>query len=719
MLAAWLVYPAVALAIALGIGLLVERAAGTRMPGAMLVPVGLLGLVAASQLTTNWDWSAELTIPLVLALAIAGWALGWQRVRRPALDWWALAAVAGAAAVFAAPQILSGQATFAGYTVLGDTSIHMIGADALLRLGRDFASLPPSSYEFSLVQYYGVSGYPSGGPTAAGTLTSIVHLDVAWTFQCFLTLLAAGLALSLWTLIAPVVEDRRVRAVVTFLAAQPAIVVAYVLQGSVKEIGTAFAVTAVAALVAPYAAWREGGARRAIPLAVASAGALGIVGLTAALWLGPLLLGALIAARLTRSGWRALLGEVGVFAAVAIAGTLQTLLELSKYTKSAGGIVTSQGEFGNLLGPLSKLQAFGIWIAGDYRLHPVGRDWVLTRIFLVVAAVAIVFGLVWLIRLRARSWPVLLYVGVSVLACVFVVYRGSPWADGKALMIVSPAVVLTAMLGAAGLYALRRFAGIAVAAALALGVLWSNALAYHNVSVAPRDRMAELARIGERIDGQGPTLYPEFEEFAKHFLRGGAPEGTGEGWQRRYFLAVHRDGSGPLFGQPTDLDQFSDRYLETYRTIVLRRGFSGSRPPSNFKRTFAGRYYDVWQRPASSQRQLIQHLSVGLGRQPAAAPSCADVRALGQKAQAAGGVLRYAERPRNVVYVPAEHAFPTTWYKDPADSSLLRLVGQGRVEGALYVPADGRYELWIEGSDTPPLSRSPSTGARSRSRSWR
>ena len=85
-------------------------------------------------------------------------------------------------AVFAAPTVLSGQATFAGYTVLGDTSIHMIGADALLQVGRDFSSLPPSSYEYSLVSYYGASGYPSGGPTAAGALTSLVaprrRLDV-------------------------------------------------------------------------------------------------------------------------------------------------------------------------------------------------------------------------------------------------------------------------------------------------------------------------------------------------------------------------------------------------------------------------------------------------------------------------------------------------------------------------------------------------------------
>ena len=56
--------------------------------------------------------------------------------------------------------------------------------------------------------------------------------------------------------------------------------------------------------------------------------------------------------------------------------------------------------------------------------------------------------------------------------------------------------------------------------------MWSNALQYHDVSLAPRERMEELAEIGEQFDGQGPSLYTEFEEFGKHFLRQTAPEGT-------------------------------------------------------------------------------------------------------------------------------------------------------------------------------------------------
>jgi hypothetical protein len=384
-LAAWLLYPAVALAVALGIGLAVERASGSRLPGVLLVPVGFAGIVALTQLTTTWDSTAELTIPLALAVALAGWVLGYKRVSWGALDKWALAAAAGVFVVFAAPTVLSGEATFAGYTVLGDTSIHMIGADALPRIARHFSVLAPSSYEYSLAQYYGV-GYPAGGATAAGFLTSIVHQDVAWTFQCFLALLVVSMALALWSLAEPIVPSRPLRALVAFVAAQPALVMAYALQGSVKEVGTGFAITTLAALILSYVRGERSG-RRALPLAVATAAALGIVGPAAGVWLVFLLLGALIAAGVMR-GVRSLGLDVVVFAVVAAVLSVQTLGQLSSYLEVSRVTVTTQGEVGNLFGPLRNAQMFGIWIIGDYRLHPEGAAWLLTRIGIVLAAVA-------------------------------------------------------------------------------------------------------------------------------------------------------------------------------------------------------------------------------------------------------------------------------------------------------------------------------------------
>ena len=75
----------------------------------------------------------------------------------------------------------------------------------------------------------------------------------------------------------------------------------------------------------------------------------------------------------------------------------------------------------------------------------------------------------------------------------------------------------------------RRRSRSAAVAVVAGGVVWSNALAYRDVSLAPHDQLAELEEIGERVAGEGPTLMTEYEPYgARHFLRDGDPEGVSE-----------------------------------------------------------------------------------------------------------------------------------------------------------------------------------------------
>src|SRR4051812_18320524 len=78
---AWLLFPLLTGLIALGCGLLVDRGAGTRLPGVLLAPLGLATIVVASQVTTHWGATARLATPLVLVLAVAGYALSAWRVR--------------------------------------------------------------------------------------------------------------------------------------------------------------------------------------------------------------------------------------------------------------------------------------------------------------------------------------------------------------------------------------------------------------------------------------------------------------------------------------------------------------------------------------------------------------------------------------------------------------------------------------------------------------
>jgi hypothetical protein len=695
LLVCWLIVPLIAVALSAGLGLLVEAAGGRPLPAVLLLPVGLAGLFALTQVTTTWGWLAPATLPIVVVAAVAGLVLGRRHLRALRPDPWPIAAAVGVFVVFGAPVVFSGDATFAGYTVLGDTSIHLIGADALLEHGRDFAAVPSSSYGAALQGYYAGSGYPSGGPVVVGTLSRLGGQDPAWTFQPVLALLAAMLTLSLYALAGSVVASRRWRAAVAFVAAQPSLVLSYALQGSIKEVGTAWAVTTVAALVPVWVADREGGPRSVVALAVAVSAAVAIVGPAAGVWLAPLAVAAVVAAAYVRGrrGWPSLAGAAAVCAVVVVALCWQALSSLGTYVDVAGGVVTSQAESGNLLAPLRAAQMFGVWLAGDYRQLPVATldD---TYALVGVVALAAVFGLLMLVRRRALG--VGLYVAVSLLAWSYVTRNGSPWADGKALMIVSPAVLLVAMLGAYALAARgRRVEGVLVAAVIAGGVLWSNGLAYHDVSLAPHDRLAELESIGDRLAGTGPTLYPEFEEFGKHFLRDSVPEGPSEVWRSRPVLASSSPAGGPRFAVSTDLDQLAHEYVGQFHSIVLRRGYGTSRPPSDFRRVSSGRWYELWQRVPGAK--VLAHVPLGVPLAPAAVPSCGEVRGLAAQARAQDARLVAAPRAAAPTMAPGKADHSPSWVVHP-DGVSLSPIGPGEVNGRITVPAAGAWEVWLTGS---------------------
>src|SRR5271166_1875712 len=86
-----LVYPAVLAVLSVGVGLLVDRASGRFLPGALLPAVGAAALIGVSQLTT-YAWPLAPATPYVMvAFAIAGFLLAWHRVRMLARRWRACA----------------------------------------------------------------------------------------------------------------------------------------------------------------------------------------------------------------------------------------------------------------------------------------------------------------------------------------------------------------------------------------------------------------------------------------------------------------------------------------------------------------------------------------------------------------------------------------------------------------------------------------------------
>src|SRR5262249_3983858 len=155
-------------------------------------------IVVVAGFATVGARTAPSTVPLVVALATAGLACGVTRgSTRFAAP--ALAAAAAVFCVYAAPVVLSGQATFAGCIKLDDTAPFLALSDRVMDHGHSLAGLAPSSYEATLAVNLG-HGYPVGALLPFGVGRAIVGVDGAWAYQPYLAFLAAMLSLVLFQL---------------------------------------------------------------------------------------------------------------------------------------------------------------------------------------------------------------------------------------------------------------------------------------------------------------------------------------------------------------------------------------------------------------------------------------------------------------------------------------------------------------------------------------
>jgi hypothetical protein len=622
----------------------------------------------------------------VVVAALVGVACGYPwRGRRP--ERWVIAAALLVFAVYGAPVVLSGEPTFAGYIKLDDTATWMAFVDRLMDHGRDLSGLAPSSYQTTL-QVNLPSGYPVGAFLPLGVGTQLSGVDVAWLVQPYMATMAALLALCLAWLVRPLLEPRPLRALVAFGAAQPALLFGYSLWGGIKEVGVALTIAALAAL-APLAARAELGWRGILPAAFATTALLTMVGSGGLVWALPIL--ALVGIGLWRTGGvRAVLGRAWPLALAVVLLGVPTLFAAGVFSPTQRGL-TNASELGNLIRPLSVFQVVGIWPVGDFRLDP---SKLALSDFLIGLAIAAALAGSWF-AWRRRAWLPLLYAAGAGAGSLAVFAYSSPWVGAKALASASPAFLLLALAGAVA-FAVRveRLLGATVLAVVLGGILWSNALAYHDVSLAPYDQLRELQSIGAEIAGQGPTLMTEYQPYGvRHFLRAGDAEGASELRYRPIALVA---GGELEKGEWGDTDQIALSSLLTYRTLVLRRSPAQSRPPSVYSLVRRGLFYSVWRRPANAAAPTA-HLPLGDFEDPGAVPKCAEVLSL---AHTAGpeATLATVQRAPNVVAPLSASAHPASWIPTVAGSPDLIPEGPGTARLQVEVPSAGRYGVYLQGS---------------------
>ncbi len=683
----WLIGPIVLIVVAVGLSLLVERLADLTVPWTIRPALGLTAAIVVAQILTVADETAELAVPAILVLAVVGLLLGWGHTgSRP--SGWALGAAGLVFAVFAAPFVVLGDATWSGFIKLDDTATFMGLIDHTFEFGRGVGGLAPSTHEAMIVDLGG--NYPIGSITPAAVTSRLLAQDPAWTLMPSLAVAPPVMCLLIFELVRRLVRTGLTAFGIAVIGSLSATLMGYYLWGGVKELMAAALLPLGPALVGhgkrlgwPRTIW--------VPIAVSIAGFIGVLGAGGGVWLLPTLLPALIV----------LVRERGRSEALAIAGPalgLAVVLALPILITPDGLLNPLSKNFientvlGNLTGPLNLFHISGIWPSLDFRSDPGLKPAVLVLGGLCIALAA---GAV-LACTRIPSGeglPFASYAGGGAVGAVVVILAGSPWIDGKAMAILSPAVLAGAMLATA-LIAERssfRFEAAALAAVIGGVTLWSAYLAYHGVWFAPRSHFTELEHIGKQFAGTGPTLSTEAPSYGpRHFLRNMDAEGATD-LRRRPVLLLN--GAPPPKGQYLDLDQIRPDQLDPYQTLVIRRGPATSRPPASFELAYSGEYYEVWRRTGHPPGSLVVHVPLSSDLGNGGTLDCNGVAALAKEAGKGGSLVAARASTPTPVDLSAGES-PESWNAAPTG---FIPTGSGTLTTSVDVSKAGDYELWLGG----------------------
>jgi len=692
-----LLYPCVLAVLCTGAGLLVDHVSGRFLPAPLLLGVGAAALIALSQLSTYASPLAPATPYLMFALALVGFALARRRarslarrcLRRP----WPVCASVLVYAIALAPVLLAGRASLSSYMALADSAVHLIGADFLIRHGQDYAHLDlRNSYGQYIHDYY-ATNYPSGADTLFGGSAFLLGLPLIWAFQPFNAFMLATATGPAWLLARRMRLDGAWAGLAALTAVLPALVYAYELFASVKEITALSMILALGCLVVVHRRWLLVAPVRAVPFALLLSAGVSALGPAFGVWAlaAVAVLGGVLAAR--AGAWRAAIATTPLAAFTLLIAAWPTWHQLSGSLQVAQNIASTSNP-GNLHAPLHAIQVFGVWLLGSYKLSPTGAALTATHALIALAFLAVLLGVLQMLSIRA--YALLVWIACMLLVWLLVSRSVATWAGAKTLMLTSPVVVLSAWGGVAWLRSRSRaavsgLAAGALALALSGGVLVSDALQYHSSNLAPTSRYQELASLDSRFAGQGPTLFTDFDEYSMYELRAldvGGPDFV--------YPPPALQGATRGHGDPVELDRVAPSALLSYPLIITRREPAASRPPAAYALAWQGSYYQVWRRRPHAPAASIH---VALSGPPA--QQCARIAGVAARATAMHELLVAALSPLLVRVALARSSHPVRWGRERAG---LVMSAPGRLSASFEVPDSGLWDVWLQGQLMPAVS---------------
>jgi hypothetical protein len=694
-----ILYPLVLLALSAGGGLLVRRVGGGWLPGVLVAPVGFALLVATSSFATYVSWLAPAAPYIPVAFALLGLGLeargGKLRLPRPRRVPWETLAALFAFAALAAPTLLTGTPTWSGYSRIVDIGFQMDFSQHLAEAGRAAVG-NASSFQVVVGKLLNI-GYPGGGQATLGVTAKLIRTNLAWCYQTYHAFAAAVGALAIYSLLGRMSTNRPLRAVGAAVAIQPTALYSYALVGGIKELTTAAMLMVLAAVLAERLPGR-GSNRSVAPAAVSVSGAFAAFSVGALPWLG-VVLALLFAVTLVPSGrWRALASWVllGVSTVlISLPGIISAATQLSGIASSAIGGVVELG-LGNLAAPVPVWSAAGVWLTADYRfpLEHVAMTHRLDVFVLVLAVVGFVCALL------RRRW-VIAAIGVAApIALLYYKAHSTAWLQFKSFTITGVLVLTLAFAGVCALGASRRrwvsLLGWLAAAIISAGVLYGNAITYHDTTLAPAARYYDLAAIGKRYAGQGPTLYPGFDEYAEYFLREEDGSSSVNPAKAEYSIRPGVQEPGGV-GFAFNLNQFQLPFLQRFKLIVEPRNPVGVRAPSNWDLVQQTKYFNVWRRVRPASEVYFHFPLSGLPHERTPEFCAKLIDTLHQAGP--GATVAYVPAAPTVELLPAAGVHPNYWRGE--GGLAVYGAGRDRISFALAQPAD--YSLWIAGSIGRPI----------------
>ncbi len=592
-----LIYPALLAVLLFGAGLLVDRASGGFLPGALILSAGAALLIAATQLIAYLHQIAPASPYAVVVIAAGGLALDRHRgleLARSLASRPARLAVPLLAYLFGiAPVLFAGRASFSAYLEISDSAVHMIGADYLISHGMDFSHLDLRNSYGQMINAYYNTHYPSGADTLFGASARILGLPLIWAFQPFTAAILASATGPAWLLARRMGLDGLLAGLAALCVTLPALVYGYALMASIKEITALGMILSLGALCVMHRLWLRGPARAAIPFALLLAAGVSSLGAAFGVWaLTAVLVLAVVAAAELRAralSPRRLAALMAAGAGVALVAAWPTWAGLAGSIQVAQNIASTANS-GNLTSSLHSTLVFGAWIWGSYQELPGGADLAVTQALILATAIAAAIGVAHLIR--TRSLALLAWIALMLIVWLIVSRYVTAWAGAKTIMLTSPVLVLLAWGGVAGLRTTpARILAPVLAVVLAAGVLVSDLYQYNTTNLAPTARYDELGSLDSRFAGDGPAIFTGFDEYALYQLRDldvGGPDFR--------FPPVDLAGVSMGHGHSVDLERAPPDDLAAYPLIITQRNPLAPRPPSAYSLIWQGAYYQVWRR---------------------------------------------------------------------------------------------------------------------------